>query len=198
MARLADPAQHVEGSGTVLTVMTADRPGLFSRIAGVLALYGLDVLRASAFSTEHGRALSEFHVSDPIHDEIPWGVIVADVERALDGRLAVGARLSDRSRTYSRNGRRFSHPVSTTVRFDNGASATATVIDVHATDHFGVLYRITRAFSDLDLDIRSARVHTLGAQVVDSFYVRDRHGAKITETGSLAEIERAVLHSLAE
>ena len=71
------------------------------------------------------------------------------------------------------------------------------MIDVHAADAIGVLYRITQALAELDLDIRSARVQTLGERVHDAFYVRDR-GGKITDARTFAEIERAILHGLAE
>jgi len=84
------------------------------------------------------------------------------------------------------------------VRFDNGASEEATVIDVEAPDAIGMLYRITKALSDLDLDIRSAKVQTLGAQVIDAFYVRDRNGKKIVDGEVLGEIERALLHAVTE
>ena len=57
----------------------------------------------------------------------------------------------------------------------------------------GVLYRITRAFAELDLDIVSARVQTLGSDVVDAFYIRDSSGSKIVDAEHLAEIELAVL-----
>src|SRR5205823_1833765 len=87
-------------------------------------------------------------------------------------------------------------PANATVRFDNDASEAATVIDVHAPDAIGVLYRITRALAELDVDIRSARVQTLGTQVVDAFYVVDRSGAKITDPETGAEIERAILYHL--
>jgi [protein-PII] uridylyltransferase len=70
------------------------------------------------------------------------------------------------------------------------------VVDVEAADGVGVLYRITRALADLDLDIRSATVQTIGDQVVDSFYVRDGSGAKVVDPDHLVEIERAVLHGL--
>ncbi len=65
-------------------------------------------------------------------------------------------------------------------------------------DGIGVLYRITHSLSDLDLDVRSAKIHTLGAEVVDAFYVRDRSGAKVTDPEYLAEIERAIVHALTE
>jgi [protein-PII] uridylyltransferase len=82
------------------------------------------------------------------------------------------------------------------VTFDNAASTSATVMDVHTVDRVGVLYRVTRAMAELDLDIRSARVQTLGPEVVDSFYVRDDQGQKVTGHDCLREIERAVLHAV--
>jgi [protein-PII] uridylyltransferase len=176
--------------------MTADRPGVFSRVAGVLALHGLDVLAAAAYSTQ-GRALAEFRVTDPLRDETPWPRVTAELELALDGRLALQARLSERVRTYGRANRGAVADRATTVAFDDRASIDATVIDVQAADGIGVLYRITRALAELDLDIRSAKVQTLGARVHDAFYVRDR-GGKITDARTRAEIERAILHSLAE
>lgn len=84
------------------------------------------------------------------------------------------------------------------MRFDLDASDDATVVEVHAPDGVGLLYRVTRAFADLDLDIVSAKVQTLGPLVVDSFYVRDAAGGKTTDPGLLAEIERAVLHALVD
>ena len=84
------------------------------------------------------------------------------------------------------------------MTFDNAASNDATVIDIEAPDAIGLLYRITRALSDLDLDIRSAKVQTLGTHVVDAFYVRDRVGHKLEQPDMLAEVERAVLHAVSE
>ena len=80
---------------------------------------------------------------------------------------------------------------------DNGASRGATVVEVHAPDAMGVLYRITRALSELDLDIVSAKVQTLGDRVVDAFYVRGPNGGKLEDPAVLVEIERALLHELA-
>src|SRR5581483_4703256 len=69
LALLEAGIDHVAGSGDTLTVVNDDRPGMFSRIAGVLALHGLDVLAAAAWSSEDGRALAEFRVADPMRDE---------------------------------------------------------------------------------------------------------------------------------
>ena len=195
LARLIDGERRIEVDADVVTVMTADRPGVFSRVAGVLALHGLDVLAAAAYSAE-GRALAEFRVTDPFRDQTPWPRVTADLELALDGRLALQARLSERVRTYAKRRPAVAGPAPT-VSFDDRASEDATVIDVQAADAIGVLYRITQALAELDLDIRSARVQTLGERVHDAFYVRDR-GGKIADPRTLAEIERAIVHGLAE
>jgi [protein-PII] uridylyltransferase len=198
LAELAAGGRTVEGSDDVLTVMTDDRPGIFSRVAGVLALHGLDVLSAVAHSTDDGRALARFKVVDPMRSTVPWPRVVADLDLALTGRLAVPARLAERARAYGPRRRQAAPPATTAVCFDDVASTASTVIDVHAPDAVGVLYRITRALAELDLDIRSAKVQTLGHQVVDAFYVRDADGAKITDADVLGEIRRAILHSLSE
>jgi len=186
----------VAENGTV-TVMTSDRRGVLSRVAGVLALRGLDVLEAVAYSTPDGCAVSRFRVVDRLRDETPWAQITADLERALDGRLAVEARLADRAREHARRQRFLPNP-QTKVTFDNAASNDATVIDIEAPDAIGLLYRITRALSDLDLDIRSAKVQTLGTHVVDAFYVRDQFAQKLEDRDMVAEVERAVLHAVSE
>jgi [protein-PII] uridylyltransferase len=196
LAWLAQPGRHIEARGDVLTVVTVDRPGVFSRVAGVLALHGLDVIAASAQSTEAGRALAEFRVVDHVRDAVPWPRVLADLDLSLDGRLALSARLAERIRTYDRPGPFSRRPTVAAVTFDNSASATATVVDVHTVDRLGVLYRVTRAMAELDLDIRSARVQTLGPEVVDSFYVCDDQGQKVTDHDALREIERAVLHAV--
>ena len=197
LQRLARGGQHIEGHGQVLSVMHDDRPGLFSRVAGVLALHGIDVLAAAAYSSDDGGALAEFRVVDPLHDEPPWDRVIADLKRALEGGLALEARVVDRAKTYARRQPQSRGSRAPAVAFDNDASESATVIDVRAADAVGTLYRITATLAEFDLDIRNARVQTLGSEVVDAFYVRDRDGHKLTEPRLLAEIERAILHALA-
>jgi len=60
----------------------------------------------------------------------------------------------------------------------------------------GLLERICRALGEIDLDVRSAKVQTLGDRVVDAFYVRGADGAKVTDPRHMAEVERALLHAL--
>lgn len=194
-ALLEEPGTHITADHELLTVVTDDRPGIFSKVAGVLAFNGLDVVSASAYSA-NGRALSEFGVSDPVRTETPWPRIQRDLELALDGRLAVQARVAERARTYAKQNQAGWRAEIAVVRFDNHASEAATVIDVHTTDGIGVLYRITRALTEFNVDIRSARVQTLGNQVVDAFYVVDDRGNKIDDPDTAGEIERAIVDAL--
>jgi [protein-PII] uridylyltransferase len=193
---LAAGEQCIVTDGNRLTVVTADRHGLLSRVSGVLSLHGLDVLDA-ATTTHAGWGLLVLRVESSFGPTFSWDKVVADLERGLAGQLAIRARLAERARTYGPTRPRVvAGEVEPDVRFDLEASDDATVVEVHAPDGLGLLYRITRALADLDLDIASAKVQTLGPQVVDSFYVRGSDGRKVTDPAVLAEAERALLHAL--
>jgi [protein-PII] uridylyltransferase len=140
-------------------------------------------------------AASQFRVESG-GTEVSWDEVVADVRKAIDGRLAIEARLAQRARTGRRMPAAMRLVAEPSVRVDNTASGNSTVVEVRAPDRLGVLYRITRAFADLDLDIRSAKVATLGHEVVDSFYVRTTSGSKIEDRDHVRELERAILHQL--
>jgi [protein-PII] uridylyltransferase len=196
LARMEPGERVLEGQGDRLLVISPDRLGLFSRVAAVLALSGLDVLEAAAYSDERGMALDTFRVKPGLHGDVPWDRVEGDLAKALDGRLALNARLRERARVYRRPVRRPQGPSEPQVLVDNELSEVATVLEVRAPDEVGVLYRITRAIADMDLDIRSAKVHTIGPDVVDSFYVRDRSGAKVTDPEYLVELERSIIGSL--
>ena len=82
------------------------------------------------------------------------------------------------------------------VRIDNAASRAATVVEVVANDQLGLRATIGQTMAELGLDIRTAKVQTLGPQVVDTFYVVDVTGAKVTDDRHLAEITRALGHAI--
>lgn len=187
----------IKGEGNMLSVTTPDRPGVVSRIAGAVSLNGLDVHEA-AVHTDFGIALAEFRVESTIEGDIDWPKVCASVKAAILGRVAVAARLADRVRTYGSASMRPSgqRMVDTAIKVDNETSSVSTVIEVSAPNGIGLLYQLTRAFSALDLNISSAKVQTLGEDVVDSFYVRDRDGEKIFDTDYLNEIERAIRHAI--
>ena len=179
-----------------LTVVTPDRPGTFSRVAAVLTLHGLAVLGAQAHSDEQGMAASRFRVQIPTHGPIEWEPVLADLQRALRGELALEPRLADRARSYRRRRRSAGELAPPRVSYVDGVSSNATIIEVRAPDQHGILHRITKALAELGLDIRHASVQTIGDEVVDSFYVRTSSGELLDDPFHRAEVERAVLFAL--
>ena len=184
----------VEADGLTVTVITADRPGIFARVSGVLAIEGLEVRAADATSVD-GMALEIFQVTSRFGSLIPWERIVRSLHAALEGRLAIEARLAARVRAYAPKASRPDLPPPA-VRFDDHASATATVVEVHARDRIGVLYRVARAFSELELDVRTAKVQTMGDLIVDAFYVTHHDGSLVTDPDLRSELERSLLYAV--
>jgi [protein-PII] uridylyltransferase len=72
-------------------------------------------------------------------------------------------------------------------------SETDTVVEVHADDDIGLLYRLASAFTELSLDVRIAKVATLGKRVVDVFYVRDSDARKIDDPDAVARLRATLI-----
>lgn len=183
----------VEIEGPVITVVQSDAAGAFSRVAGVLTLNGLDITSASAH-TENGRALSQFTVH---HSDFDHRRLRTQMLDGVAGRIALEARVTERRNTYARTFKRSSAaPIEPSVSFDNMSSETATVVEVNCRDQIGVLYRIARALSEMQVGISTARIQTLGDRVIDAFYVM-ANDEKIIDPEHQDEVERAVLYAIA-
>jgi [protein-PII] uridylyltransferase len=174
-----------DGHGLV-TVCAADRPGTLARTTGVLALHRVSVLRAHVWSTSAGLALQRFAVQAPA--TLRWQRLGADLDAAWSGRLAVEARLERKTRDY-----RAVSAVEPDVRVLPDESAHSTVVEVRAADALGLLHAIAAALGDLDLDVRVAKIDTLGDRVVDTFYVRSPWGAKLSDEQA-DELTLAIRH----
>jgi [protein-PII] uridylyltransferase len=190
---LRTEARAGERIGTYdLTVVARDRPGMLAKIAGALALNGMNILSARAFTTEDGVAVDLF-VIEPVFekdvDEDRWRRFRSDLRKAMEGRVSLDYRVREKRRHYPRS--KVLTPTSVTI--DNGVSDFFTVVEVSAPDRIGLLFDVARAFHELELDVHVAKVATLGARVVDAFYVRDLYGEKIEDPEHIREIERAVL-----
>lgn len=186
---------EIECRGDRLTVAFEDRPGAFVRIAGVLALHGLDVVAADIHS-DRARCVDEFRVRLGRSETVAWDRVADDVARALDGRLALRSRLVERERSMPARRQPGQHQFDPAVRFDNEAASGSTVIEVVGPDSVGLLYRLARALGEFDLAITGARIHTMGVDAVDSFYVTTRDGERLTSAELQAEITRALLEEL--
>lgn len=188
---------HPETESGVWEVLVSarDRPGLFSKVSGSLALHGLNVLAAEIYTRADGVALEVFRVEALGHEEHRFERVAEDARLALLGRLALDARLAEKQRDYAgRFGKGKKEAPQVVV--DNRVSDFYTVIEVHATDRIGLLFTITRALADMELDIHLAKVSTYAEDVVDVFYVRDLDGQKVEDEKYLDEIRRTILHRL--
>jgi [protein-PII] uridylyltransferase len=157
-----------------VVVAAPDSLGVLSKAAGVLALHSLDV-RSATIRTYRGMAVNAF-VVEPRFGSLPDPAVVrGDLGRAIDGTLPIAARLAAKERAYQRGALR--RPP--TVHWFDGEATDATVVELRADDAIGLLYRVTAALERCDVDIRSARVSSLGGFVVDAFYVTTASGAPI-------------------
>ncbi|MEX2289692.1 MAG: [protein-PII] uridylyltransferase [Mycobacteriales bacterium] len=183
----------LEARGEEVTVVAPDRPGLLSLATGVLALHRLDVRSASVFS--RGRtAVTVCRVQPRFGTPPDWALVQGELRRALAGELDLPALLASREAAYAPRTRL--PAVAPTVRLVDDASDAATVVEVHAADALGVLHRITAALAAARLDVRSAHISTLGADVVDAFYVVGPNGTKVQDPALRAQVETGLLAAL--
>jgi [protein-PII] uridylyltransferase len=179
------------------TVVARDRRGLLASVAGVLTLVGFDIQGASAYGDpDTGMALEVYRGIDRFGrlDEAGQRDFVTMLRSALDGALPLRTRLSERIARY----RSATPPTdrSLEVRVDVDASASATVIEVHAPDDVGLLASVAAVFADLGIDVSVALVSTTGTRAVDVFYIRDAHGAKPTDPLLLQRIRATLVARL--
>ncbi len=180
-----------ERSATEVTVFAADHPGLFSRLAGALALAGASIVDAKIGTMTDGSALDSFWVQDREGDVFArpdkLAKLSALITQVLAGRIRVGEELEKRQDMPLRT-RVFT--VAPRVLIDDKASNTHTVIEVNGRDRPALLFEITRALTDLGLQISSAKISTYGEQVVDVFYLKDVFGMKIDHPQKLGQIKQ--------
>jgi [protein-PII] uridylyltransferase len=180
------------------TIVAPDRTGLLATAAGALALVGFDIDTATAHVHSSGLALEVFTGRDRFDRlSTPEGrsSATATVVGALAGEVALDEQLRDRARRY-----RPTTVVGTDrdvrVLVDTDASASATVVEVHAPDDVGLLARVAAVFVDLDLDVGQALVSTVGDRVVDVFYLRDTTGTRFSQRHAVESLRATLLSRL--
>jgi [protein-PII] uridylyltransferase len=184
LALVAEGGPAATVRGAEVTVVAPDRPGLLWRAAGVLASHRLAVRSANATSIGN-TAVTVFDVEPEFGDPPDATLVAADLRRMLQGRLDVEDRLDRRARAVRPR-------AATKVSLIDDASDTATVVEVRAHDAPGLLWRVGRALGECGLDVRAARVETLGAEVVDVFYVTDGDGKPVAAD----DLRRTTVHSV--
>ena len=184
---------------TEVTLYTADHPGLFSRIAGALALAGANIVDAKILTLSNGMALDTFSVQDQSGGAFDRGDKLAKLavlfENVLAGKVKPHVELAKPGAIPSRT-RVFTVPPR--VLIDNKASQTHTVIEVNGRDRPGLLFHVTRALTGLNLQISSAKISTYGEKVVDVFYVKNLFGHKVEHERKLRDIRERLTQVMAE
>jgi [protein-PII] uridylyltransferase len=184
---------------TEVTIYTADHPGLFSQIAGAMALSGASIVDAKIYTMTNGKALDIFWIQDAEHGAFDERErltrLEKRIEEALTGRLRATRELARRESLPNR-ARVFTVPPR--VLIDNTASATHTVIEVNGRDRPGLLFDVTRALTHLGLQISTAKISTFGERVVDVFYVKDIFGVKVEHQRKIDDIRTRLYEALAD
>ena len=173
-----------------------DHPGIFSRLAGALALVGANVVDARTYTSKDGYATAVFWVQDA--DGHPYEVsrlprLRTMIEKTLRGEVVARDALKDRDKVKKRE-REFRFP--TTITFDNEGSEIYTIIEVDTRDRPGLLYDLTRTLAASNIYIASAVIATFGAQVVDTFYVKDMFGLKLHVKSKQDSLEKKLRQAI--
>ena len=179
-----------------LTIMSRQPRGLLARVAGILTLNQLDIRKAKTHTKKNGVALQIFEVAglNPKMD-ISWEKVMADLHKALHGRLALEYRLGlYTEKDRRKKGRAPEKPDEVVV--DNDSSDQYTIIEVYTTDRPGLLYAITRTLMDLQLQVFLAKISTRMDQVADIFYVLTQEGQRVIDPEHMEEVKQALLFSL--
>nr|WP_243730744.1 [protein-PII] uridylyltransferase [Rubellimicrobium sp. CFH 75288] len=187
-----DPARDATRAAFAIV----DHPGLFSRLAGALALAGANIRDARTYTSRDGYATALFWIQDAEgrpYEESRLPRLRQTIARTLRGEVVAREALRDRDRLRRREAA-FDRP--TRITFDNEASDIYTVIEVDTRDRPGLLHDLTRTLAAANVYIASAVVATYGEQAVDSFYVKDMFGLKFHSESRRRALERRLREAI--
>ena len=192
--------EYYEARGaTLVTVIAADHPGLFYRIAGGIHLSGGNIIDARIHTTRTGWALDNFLVQDPhgapFREPRQLKRLEETIADALANRIDLAPKLAQRPLPHSRSG---AFDVSPRVLFDHKASNRFTVIEVNARDRPALLNRLARVLFENRLVVHSAHITNYGERAADTFYVTDLTGGKLSEGERQNAIEARLIEAASD
>lgn len=177
-----------------LTLVTGDRPFLFAKLAGVLAAWGMNIVKANAFSNQAGIVVDTLYFTDRFRtlelNLSEWDRFRRGVTSVLLGEADLEKMLRDRQR--SEKSAIAKVKVETKIEFDDSCSATSTLLQIIAQDRPRLLHRIASCLSHQQCNIEIALIDTEGQMAIDTFYLTSG-GKKLTP-----EYQRRVEKALVE
>ncbi len=181
---------------TEIVLYTPDHAGLFSQLAGAIAMSGGSIVDAKAFTTTDGFALDVFSVQDvegeAFGDKDRLARLRQTIEKTLRGQVWPRRALAARQQKSKASAFR----IRPKVLIDNDASQIATVVEVECLDRPGLLYDVTQGLFESGLSISTSMIATYGEKAVDVFYVRDGFGHKVRHPDRLEAVERRLKAAL--
>jgi [protein-PII] uridylyltransferase len=167
-----------------LTLLTHDRPALFASVAGAISSFGLNILKAEAFSNSQGIIVDTFTFSDP-HRTLELNPTEVDrlrgiVRRVVEGKQSAEKLLHGRPKPF----RSSRVQVKPRVSFKNDASEAATLIEIVTEDRPGLLHDLASAISKAGCNIEVVMIDTEAHKAMDVFYVTAQ-GRKLEEEQQL-------------
>jgi [protein-PII] uridylyltransferase len=177
-----------------LTLVTKDRPSLFATLTGVLAAWGMNIVKANAFSNEAGMVVDTLYFTDRFRtlelNLSEWQRFKQSVAAVLAGKADLEKMLRDRQRSEKNTSVKVA--VETRVDFDSKCSSTTTLLQVIAQDRPRLLHKISSCLARQQCNIEIALIDTEGQMAIDVFYLTAQ-GKKLT-----LEQEKQVSKALAE
>ncbi|MAI18362.1 MAG: [protein-PII] uridylyltransferase [Rhodobacteraceae bacterium TMED111] len=168
----------------------SDHPGIFSRLAGALALVGANVVDARSYTSKDGFATAAFWIQDgdgSPYNQARFSRLRRMIEKTLSGEVITREAIKERDK-FKKREKAFKVP--TSITFDNEGSEIYTIIEVDTRDRPGLLFDLTRTLANMNVYIASAVIATYGEQVVDSFYVKDMFGLKFHSESKQKKLEQ--------
>src|SRR5579864_9496830 len=179
-----------------LTLVTKDRPYLFATLAGVLAAWGMNIVKANAFSNGSGTVVDTLFFTDRFRtlelNLSEWARFKNSVMSVLLGEAIINKMLSERQR--SEKGTIAKVKVETKIEFDDSSSSTSTLVQVIAQDRPRLLHRIASCLSHHKCNIEIALIDTEGQMAIDTFYLTSG-GKKLPEEHQ-RQVRRALIEEL--
>jgi len=185
-----------QGTRGKLTICAKDQYGLFSKIAGCMFLNRIHILETQIHTWDNGIALDTFWVEDLTREiERRLEGFKKDLHRVLVEKIPLNDLISKREEP-ARLTPKVIPKVKKEVKINNEDSDFYTLIEVIGEDRMGILYEITRTLTDHGCNIHFAKASTLGNQIIDTFYVQDEWGEKITDRFKIDHLKKALLYQM--